>query len=170
MSYVTLGLYVCIRICIKRGDSLAKTNNAKKKRGESRQETRHGVRCAHHTLTEAEVTKSPHVLSERNAAKCEVLAPYTNRSWNHEELASFEWKNAAKCEVCAPHRNGGWSPEEPACFEWKTRQNVRFAHHTLTRLKSRRAHWVACERNVAWCKAQASYRNRGWSHAKASHC
>jgi hypothetical protein len=111
MSYITLSLYVCIRICIKRGDSLAKTNNAKKKRGErgaeSRQETRHDVRCAHHTLTEAEITMSPHVLSEKTRQ---------NGRCAHHTLTEAEitksphvliLKNAAKCEMCTPHTNRG---------------------------------------------------------------
>jgi hypothetical protein len=71
MSYVTLGLYVCIRICIKRGDSLAKTNNAKKKSGEGgggqkagkKRGMMWGARTIRHTLTEAEITKSPHFWS-----------------------------------------------------------------------------------------------------------
>jgi hypothetical protein len=112
MSYGTLGLYVCIRICIKRGDSLAKTNNAKKKRGErgaaeSRQETRHGVRCAHHTLTEAEITKSSHVLGEKKRQNV-ICAHHTLRDAEITKSPHvLSEKNAAKCEMCAPHRNGG---------------------------------------------------------------
>jgi hypothetical protein len=150
MSYITLGLYVCIRICIKRGDSLAKTNNAKKKRGEGGQK------------------------AARNAACCEVRAPYTNRGWIHEEPACFEWKNSPKCKVLAPHTNRGWIHEEPACFEWKnaqkckvlapytlteveftksphvlrekTHQNVRCSHHTLTEVEFTKSPHVLSEK------------------------